>query len=244
MDITVYTVIIGPYDNLRPPKVIEPGVRYVCVTDQPFRVAPWEIHPAFMPFESNARNSRIPKMLSHLHFDSEYTIYHDGEFVLGAAPSALIGELLQDADIAMYRHPCRTNIRQERDLCEAEHINDGPEMTSQVDRYLAIGVPDGLWAGGFIARRNTPQMARFNETWWSEYLGGCLNDQIALTAAKMQAGINIHTIDADILTDAARIQFCFHAAFVDCFDNGQHVGWWQDRARKNARIAQLCGVSL
>jgi hypothetical protein len=239
-DITVYTVILGGYDNLRTPRVYEAGVKYVCVTDEPLSCAPWEIRPAWLPYESLSRNSRIPKILAHLQFDSEYTIYHDGHFALNAMPSQLVDHLLADADIAMYRHPCRQSVYEEQQICERECIGAGPEMTAQINRYRDIGLGSGLWAGGFIARRNTEQVVRFNETWWDEYIHGCTRDQIALPAAQLSTGIKINTIDADILMDSKRLVLCMHADWINMGDNGQFVEARQKRQRQTERLRTLC----
>jgi len=239
-DITVYTVILGDYDNLRPPEIVEPGVRYVCISDEFYSCPPWELWPAWKPYKSEARNSRIPKILSHLFFDSEYTIYHDGSFVLKEKPSVLVDTLLSDSDIAMFRHPCRSSVYQEAGVCEREKIGAGPEMAAQIERYRAIGLGDGLWAGGFIARRNTTSSANLNEMWWREFLAGSTRDQIALPAAKLITGINIHTIDADILMDSQIVKFAWHAGFIDKGDNYAFEESRGLRAKKQARLMQLC----
>lgn len=241
-DITVYTVIIGNYDNLRPPGIIEPGVRYVCVTDQPLQCEPWEIMPAFMPYESASRNSRIPKILAHLHFNSEYTIYHDGQYKLMAKPSQLIDENLKAADIAFYRHPCRKSVYQEMETCRKEDIGYGDAMIKQVENYRRCGLGDGLWAGSFIARRSTYAVEIFNERWWSEYIGGCMRDQISLPMAQRITGIPIHTINAYILDDTERIKFCWHADFNQG-DNPSFLEARRDREKRRKRLRELCPKS-
>lgn len=241
--ITVYTVILGGYDNLRAPAVNETGVRYVCITDEPLSCAPWEIRPAWKPYSHDSRNSRIPKILEHLHFDTEYSIYHDGHFKLLASPSALISECLNDADIAFYRHPCRRNIYDEARICEREHIGDGPEMTAQINRYRLAGIRDGLWAGGLIVRRHTPSVAAFNEAWWDEYINGCMRDQIALPAAIKWSGVKIHTIDGDILTDVSRLGLCMHAEWTEWGNNADYLAERRNRAEKTERLKALCRQS-
>lgn len=240
-NITVYTVILNDYDNLRPPKVIEPGVRYVCVTDEPFRCDPWEIYPAWMPLESQVRNSRIPKILPHLFFNSEYTIYHDGCYRLTAKPSALINECLCDADIAFFKHPCRNSIVKELELCKREGIGYGPEMEAQVDRYRSAGIGDGLWAGTFIARRNIAEVKKFNESWWMEFLNGCLRDQFALVGAQHATGIKIHTINDHIMQNH-RMEFCWHAAFKNNKDDPKVTEERNQRIAWRERVKVLCNL--
>ena len=40
----VYTVITNDYDTLRDPRVVTPGWRYVCFSDQPIESDVWEFH--------------------------------------------------------------------------------------------------------------------------------------------------------------------------------------------------------
>ena len=238
--ITVYTIILGGYDNLRPPDVIEEGVRYVCFSDEMRECPPWEIQPAYMPYKNWSRDSRIPKILPHLFFESEYTIYHDGCFVMSEQPSLLIERELQGRDLAMFRHPCRKSIYEEMDVCEREGIGYGEQMINQIGRYRELGVNSGLWAGGFIIRRDTEAVRAFNEKWWVEYINGCPRDQIALPAALKLSGIGVSTINADLLMDKTRVRFCFHAAFLSASDNGS---FWADRQEKleiRRRLEQLC----
>lgn len=239
-DIVVYTVILGGWDNLRPPRILEPGVRYVCVTDEPLSCQPWEIRPAWTPYADGSRNSRIPKILAHLHFDSEYSIYHDGHLTLRAAPSYLVDENLRDADLALFRHPCRDSVYREARQCETEHIGDGPAMTAQIERYRRMGLGRGLWAGGMIIRRHTEAVAKFNEIWWSEFLQGCMRDQLALPAAIHHTCIKVHTIDADIMMDVSRVAMNMHAAWENFGDNADYVEARNKRAEQVRRLKELC----
>lgn len=237
--ITVYTVILGGYDHLWPPAVIEPGVRYICYSDEPLRCAPWEIQPAFQPYPEAHRNSRIPKILAHLHADTEYSIYHDGCLTMSAKPSDLIKAHLQDAQIAMYRHPCRKSVEEELECCARLGIGHDRMMERQVERYRAHGLAEGLWAGGVIIRKHTDIVALLNEVWWREYIGGCTRDQIAFPFARLGVGLKVHTIDADILTDSGRFQFHFHAGFKAAADPGL-VEAREKRGRRMARLKALC----
>jgi hypothetical protein len=234
--ITVFTVVLNAYDNLRPPQCIEPGVRYVCFSDEAQNCPPWEVIPAPQPYSDASRNSRIPKILPHLLLDAEYSIYHDACLQLTARPSDLIAKYLSGADVALYRHPCRTSVYEELECCERLGIGAGPEMRAQVERYRAHELGQGLYAGGVVIRRHTDLCALFNETWWREYRDGCARDQFALAFAVHSVGLKAGVIDADILQDAGRFQFCFHAAFEHLSDNPSFA---EQRARRDERLARL-----
>src|SRR4026208_505614 len=93
---TVYTVVLGGWDYLRPPEMIDPDARYLAFVDQPMPPCyPWEQVPAYTPFAKHSRNSRLPKIVPHLHFEAEYSIYHDANFCLKRSPEYLIDRYLR-----------------------------------------------------------------------------------------------------------------------------------------------------
>jgi len=209
--ITVYTVIIDSYDELKPPAIVEPGVRYVCFSNTPQYCPPWEIRGAENLFPDARRNSRIQKILSHRYIDSEYSIYHDGSCILTAKPTDLVREFLSSKDLAMYKHPVRVSIRQEREACIKLDLCSVQEIDQQIERYKSHPKgAAGLWSGGIIFRRNTETVKAFNELWWKEYLAGCVRDQIALPHAIAESGIPIHTIPDIINADRKRFKFHYH----------------------------------
>lgn len=238
--ITVYTVILNAWDNLRPPGVVERGVRYVCFTEEPQSCPPWEIQPAWLRYPEAHRNSRIPKILSHLHADTEYSIYHDGCLSIQCRPSQLINEVLADADWAMYKHPCRNSVYDERDACKRLNISYGSDMEEQVERYRAAGIGGGLWAGGVVIRRNTDLTRAVNEAWWREYIKGCARDQIAFPAARQAYGLKVHTIHADILTDTRRFGFNWHGWATKKGDNPSFEPIRKQRAERWEKLRALC----
>lgn len=244
--IVVYTAIIGGWDNLRPPDVIEEGVRYVCFSDTIMDpVRGWEIQPAFCPFHDSARNARIPKMLPHLHFDAEYSIYHDANFSIRMLPSAIVARHLSGADIAMYEHPCRKHIGEEasclRDLWAKGELPglEGRLLDAQITTWKHAGAPLGLWAGGFIARRHTGAVREFNETWWYQFRDGCTRDQIALPMARHLCGININTIRGNILGTIPELAYHWHAAWRDKGDNPKFLTRRAELQAKRLRLLEL-----
>jgi len=211
--ITVYTVIIDDYDELKPPRIFEPGVKYICFSNRHYDCPPWEIQRVEKLYVDPRRSSRVFKIMSHLYISSEYSIYHDGSCSLTAKPSDLVKEFLKGNDLAMYRHPIRKSIHEERDVCVKLGICSTSEIESQISRYKTYGSVPGLWSGGIIFRRNTEAVKKFNEIWWKEYSIGCIRDQIALPRAIAESKIPIHTIQEIINTDNKRFKFHYHRNF-------------------------------
>ena len=240
--ITVYTVILNAWDNLRPPAVVDDTCRYVCFTDQPRHCPPWEMQPAWLRYKDPHRNSRIPKILSHLHTETEFSIYHDGCLQLARRPATLIAEMLEDADWAMYRHPCRQNVYEEMVACKKLGIGYGSEMQAQVDRYRAAGLngTSGLWSGGVIIRRRTDETSAVNEAWWREYIDGCSRDQIAFPMARQIHDLKIHTIKHDILTHSGYFNFVWHGWATHKGDNPSFESARQRESDRQRRLEELC----
>jgi hypothetical protein len=234
--ITVYTVLLNDHDVLRPPAVVEPGVEYACFSDEFYDVPPWRIVPAPRVF-SSAKDSRIPKILSHLFIESEFSIYHDASLRMLVEPSHLVYGDLKDAELALYRHPCRTNVREELDCCKREGIGYSAEMEQQVERYERFGV-EGLYAGGCLIRRNTHAVQSFNNVWWREYHNGCSRDQIALSWAMRESWVISNVIDADIMRDS-RFEITWHAQF-DHRDNLESALAREKRAARRRIVEALC----
>lgn len=237
--ITVYTVILNDHDNLRPPHAIEPGVDYVCFSDEYHECPPWRIVPAPRAYGNPSRDSRIPKILSHLFFNSEFTIYHDATLQMCKPPSALISDDLRDADLALYRHPCRKTVYEEADICRSEQIGYDDRMTEQIARYAAHAFQMGLYAGGVLIRRNTEAVQQFNLNWWDEFRRGSSRDQIALPFAICTSRVRISVIDADVMTDS-RFEMTWHADWQNHKDNGDFEPARQLRIERRRRLADLC----
>jgi hypothetical protein len=181
-------------------------------------VSPWEYQPAFLPLASMARNSRLPKMLPHLHFAADYSIWHDGSYALRKKPSWLIDRYLGGLDMAMFRHPCRTTVEQEAAILVNEKISDPGDVARQVERWKSIGSPSGLWAGGMILRKHTPQIERLNEAWWHEFSIGTARDQMALPIARDLTKTPICTIDGNVFENDL-LAWHWHTAWKDKGDN-------------------------
>jgi hypothetical protein len=246
--IAVYTVIVGNYDNLRhiPAGALAPGVRYVCFSDRPRQVFPWEVLPFPQLGGTNHRMSRIPKMLPHLLLpEADTTIYMDGAFTLHSPPKQVVSDLLGTSDIALFRHPTHGNFREERDFYQRQHGYIPDDIEAEYQRFCALGVPlnGDFWAGGFLLRKNNALVNTFNEMWMREFMRGSSNDQFslyyALTTAK-ESGLSIRTLPGYYHADG-RLAYNFHASARDP-GNTPYVEDNATWASRMARIKELMNV--
>jgi len=236
--IVVYTCILNDWDYLRPDRSAD-GVRYICYSDRPIeRVAPWEIQPAYTPCGMAAsRASRLPKILPHLQFEADYSIWHDANFVLRADPETMIAAHLKDADIAMFRHPCRNHVGEEVGILLKENIGNPDEVRAQQTEWLHMGAPLGLWAGGLIIRRHTKAVAAFNEAWWHLFKTGSTRDQLALPMARAETKIQIATIPGNVYENQI-MGFHWHAAWRD--KNKEFHTMEAEYQMRRKRLEELC----
>jgi hypothetical protein len=218
--IYVYTSILNGWDNLRPPSVEKvPNVRYICFTNVPNLpdVEPWEFRPIYLAGDI-CRTARVPKILPHLLLPAncEYSIYHDGNLRLSKHPVDTITRLLGSHDWAAHRHPCRNCIYDEARILLKEQIGTAELIEREIASYRENSHPEaaGLWANGFIARRHNEATARLNERWWQLYSAGCERDQISFPVARLETGVEVSTIDANIY-ESPFVDFFWHAAWKD-----------------------------
>lgn len=177
--IVVYTAIFGGYDELRPPRERQPGVQYLCFTDNP-RLKPngWTVRYCPASGDPLMQAKRL-KILAHESVDCDMSLWIDGRIEL----HSLNGAIEQcRADLALTRHPHRDCIYAEAEHCKRVRRGDPRRIDAAIARYKSEGHPPafGLWRGGVILRKHTPAMARFNGEWWREVSTGTSRDQIAL----------------------------------------------------------------
>jgi hypothetical protein len=209
--IVVYTVITGSYETLRPAKY--PGI---CLTDgSPKLVKGWEVREIKKEHPDPRRASRHPKMMPHKYFpDVEYTIYVDGNVVLLRSPEKIVKDLLQREDVALFQHPERMCVYKEAKKC-VEYKKADPEVVkSQIEYYRAEGFPadQGLTACWVIVRRNTPEVQKFGEIWWKEYLRFSCRDQLSFDFVRWQTKLEYDRIPGNLFKGTSKY-----------FQRGKHI---------------------
>jgi hypothetical protein len=174
--IIVYTSIIGKHDILR---------------EQKGNFKPFV--DSYSEFKDDRRNSRIQKILPHLFFDAEYSIYLDGNIQLLVEPQILIDEFLKDKDVAVFRHITRDCLYDEAKACGELGLEKPELMVEQMNWYRDHGHPkhNGLYEGGVIIRRHTKEVEAMNEKWWAHYCRFGKRDQVSFPVAFPIEKINL-----------------------------------------------------
>ena len=165
MRITAYTAISGEKDKLRDDILV---------------------FSEFSKFHSPVYNSKIYKLLPHKFMDCDISIWVDGNIFLLQEPEFYVKRWLRDADMAIFMHNHAFTIYKEERYLESMFKNRTPwvidEVKEQLKHYRKIGIPEDtkMYMGGFIIRRHTPLVERFNEAWWAEICRWSQRDQLSL----------------------------------------------------------------
>ncbi len=180
--ITVFTSITGDMDKLIDDQVTE-GANFIAFTDQKSKT--WKTFKPYDKFKDYRRNSRIYKIIPHLFFDTEYSIWIDGNVRLKVPAQEVINKFLQQKDIAVWKHLNRDCIYDEAEACLIQGKDTPEALNEQISEYKKRGIPahGGLYAATIIIRRHTKRIGELNERWWAEYTRYSQRDQISFPVA-------------------------------------------------------------
>ena len=190
----VYTTVFGDTDPLREPK--RPGTaRWVCFTDRPLKSSVWEIVQV-PPSSTPKRECRKLKQPSHLVFpDAEITLWVDAQMELLVSPDELAARY--GGELTGFRHHKRCRIKDEAPAIIAAGKGKADAIYAQLAAYQADGWDTdanpqrAITNGGFLLRRHTDRVKRFNELWHHEVQTRTLRDQMSIDYCAAKAGLPI-----------------------------------------------------
>ena len=197
--VIIYTCITGSYDELWAPTVVDPGVIYLCFTDfKMTAVPPWQIIDiSYLKLDAKDRN-RYVKMYPHRFLPKhDISLYVDGSVkIVGNVRELALTATGQREDIFLYDHPQRNCVYDEAAAC-AHFAHDWIwRISIQMRRYRRLGYPfnHGLFEAGVIIRRDSEQVRRMMDAWWSEYLIGAKRDQLSLPFVAWTLGVALGSL--------------------------------------------------
>lgn len=190
----VYTTVFGETKPLHEP-AIDTDARFVCFTDQPISSQRWEIIRTPVT-ATPARDCRRLKQLSHVVFpEATSTLWIDSCFSLRMDPLEVAA--MHEEPVVAFRHPHRSRITDEAEVI----IDYGKAREDSIRSQLAAYRADGfdteaspqtrLTAGGFLIRRHTEAVKRFNESWHHEVQARSLRDQMSLDYALWKTRVSV-----------------------------------------------------
>jgi hypothetical protein len=187
--IVVFTSIVGDKDVLIDDQVTQ-DANFIAFTNQKSNV--WKTIKPYDKFKDNRRNSRIYKIMPHMFFDSEYSIWMDGNFKLKVPAQKVINDLLKDKNVAVWEHPNRNCVYAEAEACYKQNKDTPEALGEQIEAYRKQQVlfNGGLYAAGIIIRRHTKRINELNEKWWAEYSRYSKRDQISFPVVFPASEVN------------------------------------------------------
>ena len=179
----VYTCNIGGKDELMP-FVGEQGVRYVCFSDKEFLHQTWEYQPVEWHGETDGRRvARRYKILGHLYFPGEDTIWIDARVMMKHLPTQMFERY--PVDFALRVHPVRSCVFEEAKVLLNQNYETKEIIDAQMRRYKKAGFPPwmGLFETGLLLRKPTERVIRLMNRWWSEVSRHSKRDQLSINFA-------------------------------------------------------------
>lgn len=177
------TACFGGYDPVRSLPENHGFDDAVCVTDNPDGVGEgWRVHVE--PVSVNPRlTAKRPKMMPWLYTDCDAAVWLDASFQVQAGFHAWAIPHLERDDFVVWIHPeGRVDITDEARVSMGLKKYHGSHVLEQARSYKEQGFPHnwGLFAGGTVGWRFTPQTQRFGALWHRECEDWSIQDQVSL----------------------------------------------------------------
>lgn len=196
MNKVIYTALFSQYEELKEPRIITPGWKYICYTDQPLISKTWEI----VKVDLNGTN---PQLLARYYkimewVDWEKSIWVDASFVIDTNLDDWWSTYFK-AGLSAPRHPWRQCVYEEILACIIGLRGDKAKIQEQDKQYKAEGVPknQGIIASGLLMRENTERVIELCEAWWKELVKHSIRDQVAFAKVSLNFKDVLHTYDWD-----------------------------------------------
>lgn len=198
MNLVVFTAIVGRTDALKAPTVVNPHVRYVCLSDRPQRVTPYEC--AIVPTagqDIRLLSRRLKILADHPALGHpDVVLWHDAAFRMDCDPIALAVEAFTDEiNMLAFQHPRRTQIEDE--AAAIAHWGYAPlaHLQRQAATYRGEGFSQTMITStGFCLRRLIPRIVAFNRFWWREVERWTWRDQMSVDYAIWKSSVRLRYI--------------------------------------------------
>lgn len=147
-------------------------------------------------FNNPVMEAKRYKILPHLFFDKEITIWIDGN-IYPKMEKTLVERFLGNADIALLKHPFRETVWEEFEVLKEHkrfHIKWlQKQLKEQEAYYRKQGLPEEapLYECNFIIRRNNEKVNNLMNAWWAEICRWQWRDQVSFPYVLWKYGKDI-----------------------------------------------------
>ena len=201
--LAVYTSLIGDYDELQTPLIVEPGCDYFCITDNPnLKSAFWTIiHVENKEGLDNVRFQRKMKLMPHLFFPQyEHSLYVDTSILIRGSVWDWIERNTTGKPWLAFLHPERDCVYQEAEACKVLQNDNSELIDAQMARYREEGYPEhgGLTWNAILYRRHMEAaVISLEEAWFDEIVKGSRRDQLSFNYACWKNGFQYDVCKED-----------------------------------------------
>lgn len=180
---TVFTAIIGPYEDLKEPLVVTPHWQYICFTDQPFKSNIWDIRQVHAG--DPQRTARQYKILNPLHAE----MYIDGSFTINCDLNEFWNKYYKPP-FSVPIHPFRDCVYEECATCVMNKRGNNRDIQAQMHAYKMMKMPrhNGLISSGVLLRNDSVLVKEWCEKWYNELTIRSTRDQLAFAYAAWKYG--------------------------------------------------------
>ncbi len=196
--IIVYTAIMGNYNKLREIKNPDKNIKYICFTDQKIKSNTWQIVKGSTIFYNSNLKAKIPKVLPHLYFNCDYSLWIDASIeIYGNILDLIDSHIDEKTDLILFKHTKRDCPYCEANLVISSKLANRNIVRSQMNNYYTKGLPlhNGLSQGNVLLRKHSKKMEFFNLYWWGEICRYTHRDQLSLDYCLNKTNINYKYFD-------------------------------------------------
>ncbi len=201
--IVIYTCIVGNYDELRQPQVLDERFEYLCFVRKGAKImekiGAWTVCELDYDNGNPAVLARYPKINPHkvLPKDCEYSLWLDGDVTIASQEfyEVILSKVGNGVVWSGLRHPLRDCAYEEIYAClEAEKEKLGPlRRAAKFLRKELFPHHAGLYENSVMLRRhNDPAVKKLAKLWWKLFRNYAHRDQIYLPYCLK---VNAMTID-------------------------------------------------
>lgn len=189
--IVIYTCIVGNYDELQQPKVVDERFEYLCFVRKGAKImekiGAWTVRELDYDHSNPAVLSRYPKINPHkvLPKDCEYSLWIDGNVAIATQEfyEVVLSKVGAGVVWSGLRHPLRDCAYEEiYASLDAGKEKLGPLRRSAKFLRKELFPPHyGLYENSIILRKHTDSgVKKLEKLWWKLFLRYAHRDQIFL----------------------------------------------------------------
>ncbi len=201
----IYTCIVGGYDELRQPEIVDPSFDCICFSDdfQESRIGVWEILPIPYACGDATRLSRYVKILPHKALpDYEVSVWVDANIQITGHEfyNYLSAAIDSGVLIAQVPHPSFECVYDDMRAIAIMDRESFREVYRQYRHLKKEGFPSGygMFENNLILRfHNNPTVIAVSEEWWQEYNTYSTRDQFSLMYLYWKHGMVVPSLLGD-----------------------------------------------